>query len=172
MASLRQGHGTTVGRRKSLTAAEKDHTLTDRGCAFKTSWAECRDQKRCRHRANGGDFSLDIHSYRTILRCAILLFFSSISSPPWPGCAHLENKLLDFRTYFNNHRTHSSREGRTPDMQASRPIANLRSFRAATTLAGPLSDPNGSRLFKDSRPPRYPINLCKSLESNHPVLHS
>jgi hypothetical protein len=27
----------------------------------------------------------------------------------------LENKLLDFRTYFNNHRTHSSREGRTPD---------------------------------------------------------
>jgi hypothetical protein len=64
MASLRQGHGTTV-RRKSLTAAEKDHTLTDRVCAFKTSWAECRDQKRCRHRANGGDFSLDIHSYRT-----------------------------------------------------------------------------------------------------------
>jgi hypothetical protein len=26
-----------------------------------------------------------------------------------------ENKLLDFRTYFNNHRTHTSREGRTPD---------------------------------------------------------
>ena len=78
MASLRQGHGTTVGRRKSLTAAEKDHTLTDRVCAFKTSWAECRDQKRCRHRANGGDFSLDIHSYRTILRCAIWSFFSSL----------------------------------------------------------------------------------------------
>src|SRR5437773_9280990 len=53
------------GGEKSLTAAEKDHTLTDRVCAFKTSWAECRDQKRCRHRANGGDFSLDIHSYRT-----------------------------------------------------------------------------------------------------------
>src|SRR5438477_10157504 len=71
------------GGEKSLKAAEKDHTLTDRVCAFKTSWAECRDQKRCRHRANGGDFSLDIHSYRTILRCVILLFFSSISSPPW-----------------------------------------------------------------------------------------
>src|SRR6266566_10049023 len=56
------------GGEKSLTAAEKDHTLTDRVCAFKTSWAECRDQKRCRHRANGGDFSLDIHSYRTFLR--------------------------------------------------------------------------------------------------------
>jgi hypothetical protein len=27
----------------------------------------------------------------------------------------LENKLLDFRTYFNHHRTHTSREGRTPD---------------------------------------------------------
>src|SRR5207253_9896552 len=59
------------GGEKSLKAAEKDHTLTDRVCAFKTSWAECRDQKRCRHRANGGDFSLDIHSYRTILRRAI-----------------------------------------------------------------------------------------------------
>ena len=27
----------------------------------------------------------------------------------------LENKLLDFRTYFNHHRTHTSWEGRTPD---------------------------------------------------------
>jgi transposase InsO family protein len=43
--------------------------------------------------------------------------------------ADLENKLLDFRTYFNNHRTHSSQGGRPPDMQVSRPIANLRSFR-------------------------------------------
>jgi putative transposase len=40
----------------------------------------------------------------------------------------LENKLLDFRTYFNNHRTHTSREGRTPDTPLSRPIANLHSF--------------------------------------------
>src|ERR1700751_3861741 len=29
---------------KSLTAPERDHTLTDRVCTFK-SWAECRDQK-------------------------------------------------------------------------------------------------------------------------------
>jgi putative transposase len=43
--------------------------------------------------------------------------------------ADLENKLLDFRTYFNHHRTHTSREGRTPDPPASRPAANLRSFR-------------------------------------------
>jgi transposase InsO family protein len=41
----------------------------------------------------------------------------------------LENKLLDFRTYFNNHRTHTSREGRPPDTAVPRPIANLRSFR-------------------------------------------
>jgi hypothetical protein len=41
----------------------------------------------------------------------------------------LENKLLDFRTYFNNHRTHTSLEGRTPVTPVSRPIANLRSFR-------------------------------------------
>ena len=41
----------------------------------------------------------------------------------------LENKLLDFRTYFNNHRTHDSLEGRTPDTSVSRPITNLRSIR-------------------------------------------
>jgi transposase InsO family protein len=41
----------------------------------------------------------------------------------------LENKLLDFRTYFNHHRTHTSREGRTPDPPAPQPVANLRSFR-------------------------------------------
>ena len=43
--------------------------------------------------------------------------------------ADLENKLLDFRSHFNNHRTHTSREGRTPHALASRPAANLRSFR-------------------------------------------
>ena len=43
--------------------------------------------------------------------------------------ADLENKLLDFRTYFNHHRTQHSREGRTPDMPVSPPVANLRSFR-------------------------------------------
>ena len=42
--------------------------------------------------------------------------------------ADLENKLLEFRTYFNNHRTHNSLEGRTPHT-LSRPVANLQSFR-------------------------------------------
>jgi len=40
-----------------------------------------------------------------------------------------EKKLLDFRTYFNNHRTHASLEGRTPALPVSRLVANLRSFR-------------------------------------------
>jgi putative transposase len=41
----------------------------------------------------------------------------------------LENKLLEFRTYFNNHRTHNSLEGRTPNTPVSQPVANLHSFR-------------------------------------------
>src|SRR6202011_523185 len=43
--------------------------------------------------------------------------------------ADLENKLLDFKTYFHDHRTHTSLEGRTPDTTVSRPVANLSSFR-------------------------------------------
>ena len=43
--------------------------------------------------------------------------------------ADLENKLLDFRSYFNHHRTHTSREGRPPDPPESQPAANLSSFR-------------------------------------------
>src|SRR5260370_28184596 len=42
--------------------------------------------------------------------------------------ADLENKLLDFRTYFNNHRTHNSLAGRTPDTPVSPPIPHLHSF--------------------------------------------
>jgi putative transposase len=38
--------------------------------------------------------------------------------------ADLETKLLDFKTYDTHHRTHQSREGRTPDTP-SQPIANL-----------------------------------------------
>jgi hypothetical protein len=41
----------------------------------------------------------------------------------------LENKLLDFMTYFNHYRTHTSRQGRTPDPPAPQTVANLRSFR-------------------------------------------
>jgi putative transposase len=41
----------------------------------------------------------------------------------------LENKLLDFRAYFNGYRTHTSREGRTPDTPVSRPVANPYCYR-------------------------------------------
>ena len=46
----------------------------------------------------------------------------------WPT-ARLENKLLDFRTYFNEHRSHSGLEGRTSnqDTPMPRPVANLHS---------------------------------------------
>jgi hypothetical protein len=43
--------------------------------------------------------------------------------------ADLANKLLDFRTYCNSHRTHTSREVRAPDTTVARPVANLRSVR-------------------------------------------
>ena len=32
--------------------------------------------------------------------------------------ADLENKLLDFRRYFNDHRSHTALEGQTPDQDA------------------------------------------------------
>jgi putative transposase len=43
----------------------------------------------------------------------------------------LENKLLEFRDYFNGYRTHHSLEGRTPDQDTTgpRPVANLNSYR-------------------------------------------
>ena len=43
----------------------------------------------------------------------------------------LENKLLEFRNYFNRHRTHTSLEGRTPDQDASvsRKLADFHSYR-------------------------------------------
>jgi putative transposase len=45
--------------------------------------------------------------------------------------ADLENKLLEFRNYFNRHRTHASLEGQPPDQDAnvSRKFADLQSYR-------------------------------------------
>jgi len=44
--------------------------------------------------------------------------------------ADLENKLLDFRTYFNEHRSHTGLQGRTPDqdMPIPRVVASLHSY--------------------------------------------
>src|SRR5437762_7919999 len=63
--------------------------------------------------------------------------------------ADLENKLLDFRTYYNHHRTHHSREGQTPDMTVSRPVANLRSFGWQPHRRGLYQTPVAARVFKD-----------------------
>jgi putative transposase len=43
----------------------------------------------------------------------------------------LENKLLDFQNYYNNHRTHSSLEGQPPNQDAggSQPSADIHSYR-------------------------------------------
>jgi hypothetical protein len=45
--------------------------------------------------------------------------------------ADLENKLLDFRRYFNDHRSHAALEGRTSDKDAPMPppVAHLPSWR-------------------------------------------
>ncbi|MSO23851.1 MAG: hypothetical protein EXQ58_11545 [Acidobacteria bacterium] len=42
----------------------------------------------------------------------------------------LENKRLEFRDYFYDHRRHHSVEGRTPDQDkpVPRPVANLHSY--------------------------------------------
>jgi putative transposase len=50
--------------------------------------------------------------------------------------ADLENKLLDFKTYFNHHRTHTAREGRPPDDPLPRQVANLQSYRWETHCGG------------------------------------
>jgi len=44
--------------------------------------------------------------------------------------ADLENKLFDFRRYFNDHRAHTALGGHTPDQDApiARPVANLHCY--------------------------------------------
>jgi len=55
--------------------------------------------------------------------------------------ADLESKLLDFKTYFNRHRTHTAREGRPPDDALPRPIANLQSYRWESHCRGLYQTP-------------------------------
>ena len=55
--------------------------------------------------------------------------------------ADLENKLLDFRTYFNHHRTHAALAGRPPDDAPTRPIANLQSYRWESHCRGLYQTP-------------------------------
>jgi putative transposase len=55
----------------------------------------------------------------------------------------LENKVLHFQNYYNNHRTHSSIEGRTPDQDTngSQPFADLHSFRWQSHCRGLYQTP-------------------------------
>ena len=53
----------------------------------------------------------------------------------------LENKLLEFRDYFNSYRTHHSLEGQTPDRREPRLVANLTSYRWQSHCRGLYQTP-------------------------------
>jgi transposase InsO family protein len=55
--------------------------------------------------------------------------------------ADLESKLLEFKTYFNLHRTHTGRAGRPPDDALPRPVANLQSYRWKSHCRGLYQTP-------------------------------
>ena len=55
--------------------------------------------------------------------------------------ADLESKLLDFKTYFNHHRTHSARAGRPPEDASPPPVANLQSYRWKSHCRGLYETP-------------------------------
>jgi putative transposase len=56
--------------------------------------------------------------------------------------ADLENRLVDFRNYYNSHRTHASLEGRTPDHDpGSLPIADLHSYQWQSHCRGLYQTP-------------------------------
>ena len=54
--------------------------------------------------------------------------------------ADLENKLLAFKPYFNQHRTHTARQGRPSD-SAPRHLANLRAYRWQSHCRGLYQTP-------------------------------
>jgi putative transposase len=55
--------------------------------------------------------------------------------------ADLESKLLDFKTYFNHHRTHAARVGRPPDDAPIQSVANLPSYRWESHCRGLYQTP-------------------------------
>ena len=60
--------------------------------------------------------------------------------------ADLENKLLEFRDYYNGFRTHTSLCGRTPDQDtgATRPLADLRAYRWQSHCRGLYQTPKAA----------------------------
>jgi transposase InsO family protein len=55
--------------------------------------------------------------------------------------ADLESKRLDFKTYFNYHRTQSARAGRPPAEVPTRPVANRQSYRWESHCRGLYQTP-------------------------------
>jgi hypothetical protein len=74
----------------------------------------------------------------------------------------LENKLLDFRNYFNNHRTHNSLKGRTPDSPRHHQSQISARFAGNLTVEASIRHPWLPDVFKASRSVRYPVNVGKS----------
>jgi putative transposase len=58
--------------------------------------------------------------------------------------ADLESKLLDFKTYFNHHRTHGARAGRPPDDAPTRTVANLQAYRWESHCRGLYQTPRAA----------------------------
>ena len=72
-----------------------------------------------------------------------------------------ENKLLDFRTYFNNHRTHASLEANAGYNRVTT-SSQSRLVSMATTLS--ILIPNTSRRLICQRLALWcPVNFCKNL---------
>jgi len=74
--------------------------------------------------------------------------------------ADLENKLLDFRTYFNNQRTLNGRANAESACVTTNRKSSLVSM--ATSLSIRISDTRGCVISEDSRSLRYPVNLGKT----------
>jgi hypothetical protein len=72
--------------------------------------------------------------------------------------ADLENKLLDFRTYFNHHRTHHSREGANAGYARVTTRRQSALVWLATTLSRPISDTHGRLSFQRCAIPA----ICRS----------
>jgi uncharacterized protein DUF4256 len=63
----------------------------------------------------------------------------------------------------------SPKDRRSVCYAGSRPVANLRSFRWQPQCRALYQTPVAAWFIKDSRSLRYPVDLCKNLEWNHPV---
>ncbi len=64
-----------------------------------------------------------------------------LDRPLFWSTADLASKLLDFKTYFSHHRTHTARIGRPPDEAPPPQVANLQSNRWESHCRGLYQTP-------------------------------